>query len=67
MLFFVWREKEREGRRQPGSANPWFLFSTKIPQFGGKNTNFRIGLVLAILEVVFPDFGFSKVGFSIYV
>ena len=32
---------------------------------GWENTYFRIGLALATLKVLFPDFGFSKFGFSI--
>ena len=32
---------------------------------GQEDTYFRIVLVLAILKVVFPELGFSKVGFSI--
>ena len=32
---------------------------------GRGNTYFRIGLAFAILKVVFPDLGFSKIGFSI--
>ena len=33
-------------------------------EHGRKTTCFQIGLVLAILKVVFPDLGFSKIGFS---